>query len=73
MMGDIGVTKGMVIDAICGVGFDSIEAAENAEFNGYAISVGTKDQPRWVWNRDKLDGHSLEDLAALYLEIKNAR
>lgn len=73
MNGDIQITKNMLIDAICGVGFQTIEEAEQAEFNNYAISVGTPNQPRWVWNREKLDTHDIEDLAALYLEIKDAR
>lgn len=72
MIDDIAITKRMLVDAVCGVGFPDIETATAAEANNYAIFVGDQHNPRWVWNRDKLNSHDMSELAALYMEISNA-
>lgn len=72
MVDDIAITKQMLIDAICGAGFQSIEMAKAIEAAGHAIFVGTEDNPRWVWNRDKLRDYGIDELAGLYMEITNA-
>ena len=62
--------KEMLIDAIVGAGFGSIEAAMLAERRGHASYTGNQYNPEWQWNREALRQFSDQGLQELYQGIK---
>lgn len=64
------LTHMLFIDAIVGVGFPSVAAAESATANGLATFTGNQHYERWDWNRTALDELDLPTLQDLYTGLK---
>jgi len=58
--------KAILVDAICGKGFRSIEFAIDMEKTGLARFTGDQWNPDWDWNKGELQKLSIEQLEALY-------
>lgn len=62
--------KELIIDALCGAGFNSFEQSAKYERSGYASFTGNQHNPRWEWNRPALAQVSVDGLQQMYQAIK---
>lgn len=62
--------KELVVDALCGAGFDCPEFAQACTDQGLAKFTGNQHAERWEWDRDALGRRDIEDLQQLYAGIK---
>ena len=63
--------KTLLIDAICGSGFGTIQFAIEMEKMGYARFTGNQWNEDWEWDKDMLTTLSIEQLKALHIRAKN--
>ncbi len=62
--------KEMIIDAIVGAGFVSLDHGMLAERMGHASYIGNMGHPTWSWNRPALRQLSNEGLQEMYEKTK---
>lgn len=62
--------KELIIDALCGAGFNSQSQALRYEMRGLAFQTGNQHNERWQWNREALAQISTEGLQEMYQVIK---
>jgi len=67
------LTKAILIDAIVGVGFPSIDVAMKASSVGLAHFTGNQHNESWDWHREMLEQADTDDLHDLYLAICDER
>lgn len=60
------IERSIIIDAICGAGFKTMQNAIDAEKMGMAKFVGNQWNPDWAWNRDWLKAKSDIELENIY-------
>jgi len=65
--------KQLLIDAIVGADFPTIEIAVQAQKAGLARYTGTQHSESWAWIRSKLDEQTEEFLQTLYQGLREAR
>lgn len=65
--------KELIIDALCGAGFNSIYEAMRYERRGYATQTGSQHADNWTWNRAALAQLSTEGLQEIYQGIKESQ
>lgn len=58
--------KSVLVNAIYGAGFPSMQHAVMAEREGYARFTGNQHNEEWQWDRDRLRHMADADLKALY-------
>lgn len=63
----------LLIDGIVGVGFKSVEYAQQAERAGYARFTGDQHNERWEWVRERLELTSEQEALAIYIQAKGAK
>ena len=63
------LTKAILIDAIVGAGFPSIDFATKASSVGLAHFSGNQYNESWDWHREMLEQADIDDLHDLYLAI----
>lgn len=64
------LTKEVLIDAIVGVGFPSINVAMKAVKAELARFTGNQHNESWEWRRDMLAQAHIDDLHDLYLTLR---
>lgn len=62
--------KDILVDAIMGRGFLSMDFADSMESMGLARLSGNQWNSDWQWNRDKLNSLTMEELKLIYDESK---
>jgi hypothetical protein len=65
--------KTLLVDAICGVGFPSIEIGEHAVKAGAARYKGAIHDDNYMWNRGVLLSEDEDILKQLYEGLREAR
>jgi hypothetical protein len=68
--GVLGINRHLVIDGICGTPLSNMAFAVGMEKRGLAKFAGNQWNEEWAWSREALGKLALEDLYALYSEIK---
>lgn len=63
--------KMIMVDAVIGTGFDSMDLADEMTQKGLARFTGNQWNEDWEWNRAELEKKSLQELSDLYQYIKN--
>ena len=59
-------SKTLLIDAIIGKSFPSMEYAERMVKDGFATFTGNQWNPDWEWNREKLEALTEAELKDIY-------
>lgn len=59
----------MLVDAICGAGFPSMEYAQQATSAGFARYTGNQWNPDWEWDRKQLETFNKHELQVIYDDI----
>lgn len=65
--------KKMLVDAISGYKFNSIELGNKMQKRGLAEYTGNQWNPEWGWIKDRLLSLELNDLVGLYNWLDNER
>jgi hypothetical protein len=67
------LTKAILIDALVGIGFQTIEIAVKAVAADLASFTGNQHNESWAWHREMLEQADIDDLHDLYLAICDER